>query len=71
MPSALLCNYKGKTMNQYVITWFSKGNSNGTKIKVISATDQKYAFAKFCNWLLEQPISDHLWNLDLSIKEAE
>jgi hypothetical protein len=57
-------------MTAYIVDWSSSGNIEKGTV-VVTANSISEAQDKFWDWLREQPVYQHMWNLTFSIKAGE
>jgi hypothetical protein len=57
-------------MKAYIVDWSSVGNIDKGTV-VVTAKSISEAQDKFLDWLREQPVYQHMWNLTFSIEEGK
>lgn len=57
-------------MKTYIAYYESPGNLDKGEL-VIRASRPSEASTKFFDWLKEQPLYEHMWNLNMSIREIK
>lgn len=57
-------------MKAYIVDWHSARNVDEGTV-VVTANTISEAQDKFLEWLKEQPVYQHMWRLEFSIKESD
>jgi acylphosphatase len=57
-------------MKAYIVDWSSVRNIDKGTV-VVTAKSISEAQDKFLDWLRDQPVYQHMWNLTFSIEEGE